>query len=386
MNTKLLASLKPESLAAQALGWIDEGTRAVTPPIHVSSTYLRDPDNLYRSGRMYARADHPAFDQAEALIATLEQGREAMLFASGMAAATPVFQALSPGDHVLAPKVMYWSLRNWLLQFAAQWGLQVELVEMTDPAAVQATIRPGQTRLVWVETPANPLWSVTDIAATAAIAHGAGARLAVDSTTASPVITQPLTLGADLVMHSATKYLGGHSDLLAGVLVTREDDDFWQRLRALRVNHGGTLGAFEAYLLLRGMRTLYLRVRQANASAARIAAHFDGHRHVAQVLYPGLPGFPGHAVAKRQMQGGFGAMLSLRARGGEAAAIATAAEVQLWKRATSLGGTESLIEHRSSVEGPSSPVPADLLRLSVGIEDAGDLIADLEQALARAHA
>ena len=380
---------KPETLAAQALGWIDESTRAVTPPIHVSSTYLRDPDNLYRSGRMYARADHPAFDQAEALIAALEQGKEAMLFASGMAAATPVFQALSPGDHVLAPKVMYWSLRNWLLQFAAQWGLKVELVEMNDPAAVQAAIRPGQTRLVWVETPANPLWTVTDIAATAAIAHAAGARLAVDSTTASPVITQPLALGADIVMHSATKYLGGHSDLLAGVLVTREDDDFWQRLRALRVNHGGTLGAFECFLLLRGLRTLFLRVRKANTSAQRIATHFDDHPLVAQVLYPGLPGFPGHEIAKRQMKGGFGAMLSIRVRGasagGEAAAIATAAEVQLWKRATSLGGTESLLEHRSSVEGPNSPVPPDLLRLSVGIEDADDLIADLEQALARAQ-
>jgi len=380
---------KPQTLAAQALGWVDEATRAVTPPIHVSSTYLRDPDNLYRSGRMYARADHPAFDQAEALIAALEQGQEAMLFASGMAAATPVFQALSPGDHVLAPTVMYWSLRNWLLQFGAQWGLAVELVDMTDPAAVQAAIRPGQTRLVWVETPANPLWSVTDIAAVATIAHAAGARLAVDSTTASPVVTRPLTLGADLVMHSATKYLGGHSDLLAGVLVTREDDDFWQRLRALRVNHGGTLGAFESYLLLRGMRTLYLRVRCANASAQRIAEHFEHHPQVAQVLYPGLPAFPGHAVARRQMLGGFGTMLSLRVRGGaaggEAAAIATAAGVELWKRATSLGGTESLIEHRASVEGANSPVPSDLLRLSVGIEDADDLIADLEQALARAH-
>lgn len=382
-------NFKPESIAAQALGWVDETTRAITPPIHVSSTYLRDPDNQYRSGRIYARADNPAFDQAEAVITALEQGTASLLFASGMAAATAVFQALSPGDHVLAPKVMYWSLRNWLMNFATHWGLQVELIDMADPAAVQAAIRPGKTKLVWVETPANPLWTITDIAATAAIAHAAGAKLAVDSTVASPVLSQPLTLGADIVMHAATKYLGGHSDLIAGVLVARENDAemgrFWQRIRTVRAQLGGTLGSFESFLLLRGMRTLYLRVRQATASAQRIAEHFAQHRHVQAVLYPGLPGAQGHEVAKRQMTGGFGGMLSIRARGGEAAAIATAAHVELWKRATSLGGTESLVEHRASVEGAGTPAPADLLRLSVGIEDAGDLIADLEQALARAH-
>ena len=382
MNPK---TVKPESIAAQALGWIDEQTRAVTPPIHVSSTYLRDPDNQYRSGRVYARADNPAFDQAEAVVTALEQGTAALLFASGMAAATAVFQALSPGDHVLAPKVMYWSLRNWLMNFATHWGLQVELIDMADPAVVRAAIRPGQTKLVWVETPANPLWTITDIAATAAIAHAAGAKLAVDSTVASPVLSQPLLLGADIVMHAATKYLGGHSDLIAGVLVARENDAFWQRVRTVRAQLGGTLGSFESFLLLRGMRTLYLRVRQAGASAQRIAEHFAQHRHVEAVLYPGLPGFAGHEVAKRQMSGGFGGMLSIRARGGEAAAIATAAQVELWKRATSLGGTESLVEHRASVEGVGTPAPADLLRLSVGIEDAGDLINDLEQALARAH-
>jgi len=379
-------SLKPESIAAQALGWVDEQTRAITPPIHVSSTYLRDPDNQYRSGRVYARADNPAFDQPEAVIARLEQGAAAGLFASGMAAATAVFLALKPGDHVLAPKVMYWSLRNWLMNFATQWGLKVELVDMTDPAAVRAAIRRGETRLVWVETPANPLWSVTDIAATAAIAHEAGALLAVDSTVATPVLTRPFEHGADIVMHAGTKYLGGHSDLIAGVLVTREDGDFWKRVKLVRAQVGGTLGSFEAFLLMRGMRTLYLRVRQACASAQRIAEHFEHHPLVEAVLYPGLRAFPGHEIAARQMTGGFGGMMSIRAKGGERAAIATAANVALWKRATSLGGTESLIEHRASVEGAGTPAPADLLRLSVGIEDAGDLIADLEQALRRAHA
>jgi len=378
-------TLRPDSIAAQALGWIDDATRAITPPIHVSSTYLRDADNGYTSGRIYARDNNPAFDQAEAVIARLEGGAKAALFASGMAAATAVFQALAPGDHVLAPKVMYWSLRNWLANFATHWGLDVEFIEMTDVAAVQAALRPGKTRLVWVETPANPLWTVTDIAATAAVVQRAGALLAVDSTTASPVLTRPIEHGADIVMHSATKYLNGHSDLIAGVLVARTDDDFWKRVKSVRAQLGGTLGSFEAWLLLRGMRTMFLRVRAASASAQRIAEHFAQHAHVKAVLYPGLVDAQGHAAAKRQMAGGFGGMLSIRAAGGEAAAVAVAAQTQLWKRATSLGGVESLIEHRASIEGAGTPVPNDLLRLSVGIEDSADLIADLEQALAAAH-
>ena len=377
-------TLHPDTIAAQALGWIDERTRAVIPPIHVSTTYLRDPDNQYRSGRVYARADNPAFDQPEAVLAALERGHAAMLFASGMAAATAVFQALEPGDHVLAPRVMYWSLRNWLAGFATRWGLQVEFVDMDSVDALRAALRPGRTRLVWVETPANPLWTVTDLRAAAEAAHAAGALLAVDSTVATPVLTQPLALGADLVMHAATKYLAGHSDLIAGALVARQDTPLWQRLRTVRAQLGGTLGSFESWLLLRGMRTLNLRVRHASASALAIARHFEHHPRVGAVLYPGLPAFPGHAVAARQMAGGFGGMLSLRVRAGEAAAVAVAARTQLWKRATSLGGTESLIEHRASVEGAGTPAPADLLRLSVGLEHVGDLIDDLEQALAHA--
>ena len=378
--------VQPESVVAQALGWIDEKTRAINPPIHVSSTYLRDADNEYRSGRVYMRDQNPAFDQAEAVINTLESGHQTLLFASGMAAATAVFQALKPGDHVLAPKVMYWSLRNWLTGFATSWGLDVELIDMTDPAAVDAALRPGATKLVWVETPANPLWTITDIAATAKLAHAAGALLAVDSTAATPVFTRPLEHGADLVMHSATKYLNGHSDLTAGTVTTRADNEHWQRVRAVRAQIGGTLGSLESWLLLRGLRTLFLRVRAASASALAIAQHFEGHPLVAEVLYPGLPSSHGHEVAARQMTEGFGGMLSLRVAGGETAAIAVAAQTTLWKRATSLGGVESLIEHRASVEGAGSPVPLDLLRLSAGIEHVDDLIADLEQALAKAHA
>lgn len=373
--------IRPESLTAQGLGWVDEATRAISPPIHFSSTYLRDADNGYSSGRVYMRDQNPAFDQAEALITELEHGHQTMLFATGMAAATAVFQALHPGDHVLAPRVMYWSLRNWLLGFATSWGLDVELIDMTDPAAVQVAMRPGSTKLVWVESPANPLWTVTDIAATAEIVHRTGALLAVDSTSATPVLSQPLDLGADLVMHSATKYLNGHTDLTAGSVTTRGDNEHWQRLRSVRAQIGGTLGSMESWLLLRGMRTLFLRVRTASASALQIAEHFDGDDRVAEVLYPGLSSSQGHEIAKRQMTGGFGGMLSIRVAGGEEAAIAVAATTRLWKRATSLGGVESLIEHRASVEGAGTPAPPDLLRLSVGIEHVDDLIADLSHAL-----
>ena len=381
--------VSPASIAAQALGWVDESTRAIAPPIHTSTTFIRDPDNQYRSGRIYARDHNPTFDQAEAVLTALEGGHASLLFASGMAAATAVFQSLAPGDHVLAPTVMYWSLRNWLLNFATPWGLRVEFIDMTDPEALRRAMQPGRTRLVWIETPANPLWSVTDIAASCEIAHAAGATVAVDSTTATPVLTRPLEMGADIVMHSATKYLNGHSDVIAGTLTTREDSALWQRIRAVRAQIGGILGPFEAWLLTRGMRTLFPRVRTACASAQAIAEHFAQHPQVREVLYPGLCGFAGHATAAKQMHGGFGGMLSLRVRGaddsaasGEAAAIAAAARVHLWKRATSLGGVESLVEHRASIEGAGSPVPADLLRLSVGIEDTGDLIADLESALA----
>lgn len=379
------ADAHPESIVAQALGWVDEATRAITPPIHVSSTYLRDADNGYSTGRVYQRDHNPAFEQAEAVITALEGGHATMLFGSGMAAATSVFLALKPGDHVLAPKVMYWSLRNWLLDYATSWGLDVELVDMTDATAAAAAIQPGRTALVWVETPANPMWTTTDIAAVTDLAHAAGAALAVDSTGATPVLSRPLEFGADIVMHSATKYLNGHSDLIAGSLTTRADTPLWQRLHTVRAQGGATLGSFESWLLLRGMRTLYVRVRAASAAAQRIAEHFEGNDLVAEVLYPGLPSYVGHELAARQMSGGFGGMLSIRVAGGERAAIAVAAHTQLWKRATSLGGVESLIEHRGSIEGAGSPVPLDLLRLSVGIENADDLIADLEQALAAAH-
>ena len=375
---------KPSTLAAQALGWIDQSTHAVTPPIHTATTYLRDPDNQYRTGLAYGRDDSPSYDQAEALLNALEGGEGCLLFASGMAAATAVFQALKPGDHVIAETVMYWGLRKWLREFATSWRLVVEFVPNGDTAALEQALRPGRTRLVWIESPANPTWIVTDIAEWARLAHTAGALLAIDSTVATPVLTRPIELGADIVMHAATKYLNGHSDVIGGALVTAKADAFWQRIAGLRHDMGAVMGPFEAWLLLRGMRTLYLRVPQCCRNALALAGHFSGHPKLLAVHYPGLPDDPGHAIARTQMHGGFGGMVSVRVGGGEEAAIATAARVQVFKRATSLGGVESLIEHRASIEGPGSPVPLDLLRLSVGIEDVGDLIANLEQALAAA--
>jgi len=371
----------PATLAAQALGWIDEQTGAVVLPVHTATTFLRDPDNEYRRGRSYGRADNAGYDQPEALITALEGGAASLVFASGMAAAAAVFNSLPPGSHIVAPQIMYWALRRWIAARAGEGHFAADFVDMTSLDTLRAAVKPGQTRLVWIETPANPLWSITDIAGAAEIAHVVGAVLAVDSTAASPVLTRPLALGADIVMHSATKYLNGHSDVIAGSLTAAQKDEFWQRIVTARSGYGAILGGFEAYLLLRGMRTLYPRVERACRSAQLTAERLAAHPRVLEVLYPGLPGFPGHGIAASQMQGGFGGMLSIRIKGGKSAAIATAARVEIWKRATSLGGVESLLEHRASVEGPNSPVPPDLLRLSVGIEDSGDLIADLETAL-----
>ncbi|HEV7265354.1 MAG TPA: PLP-dependent transferase [Falsiroseomonas sp.] len=386
MDRKNPRNWAPRTLAAQALGRIDEASRGIVPPIHVTTTFLRDPDNQYRSGNIYGRADNETVREAEAVIAALEGAAAAMVVGSGMSAATAVFLALAPGDHVVAPKVMYWALRNWLLTDGARWGLAVELVDMTDLDALRAAMRPGATKLVWVETPANPLWSVTDIAAAAETAHAAGAALAVDSTCATPLLTRPIEHGADIVMHAATKYLNGHSDVVAGALAAARTDALWDRIRRNRAMLGQILGPLEAFLLIRGMRTLPLRVQAACASAMDLAERLSRHPAVAEVLYPGLPAHPGHAIAQRQMQGGFGGMLSLRVKAGEGAAIGTAARVELWKRATSLGGVESLIEHRASIEGAGSPCPPDLLRLSTGIEDADDLFADLDRALRAANA
>lgn len=373
----------PETYTAQGSHYLDPATGAVAPSISPSTTFARDGDyRLTSASHSYARDQNPSFLVAERMLARLEGGAAALLFGSGMAAAMSVVQTLEPGDHIVAPKVMYWGLRNWLTKFCDRWGLGIDLYDSAFPGDLAKTVRKGKTKLVWIETPCNPTWDVVDIALAAEVAQRVGARLAVDSTVPTPVLTGPIELGADLVMHSATKYLNGHGDVVAGALVTARDDEHWARIREVRAEGGALLGSFEAWLLQRGMRTLFVRVNKSSASALRIAEHFEGHPRLEAVLYPGLKSHPGHAIARRQMQGGFGGMLSLRVKGGEQGALGVAKRCRVFIRATSLGGVESLIEHRYSIEGPQSPIPKDLLRLSIGIESADDLIGDLEQALA----
>ena len=373
--------LSPETIAAQGLGQIDEATAGVVPAIHPSTTYLRDEDyRLLVPDNSYARDENPSFTAAENVLRHLETAADALLFSSGMAAATAVMQTLKPGDHVVAPAVMYWGLRNWMTGFCEQYGIGLSLFDAGIAGSLEESIEPGRTKIVWVETPCNPTWDVIDIAAAASAAHDAGARLVVDSTVATPVLTRPIEHGADIVMHSATKFLGGHCDLVAGTLACAKQDSTWETIRHARVHAGAIPGVLEAWLLQRSLRTLFLRVRKSSDSALAIARHFEHHPALSSVLYPGLPSHPRHEVATRQMDGGFGGMLSIRLAGGATKALETAGRCQVFARATSLGGVESLVEHRRTIEGDDSPVPDDLLRLSVGIEAVEDLVTDLEQA------
>jgi len=380
MDDQTRQPLKARTLLAQAMGAGDPVTKALVPPIHMSATYLRDADNGYSGGYVYGRTDNASVQQVEALLAALEGAAEAMTFASGMAAATSVFLALEKPTHIVASRVMYWGFRSWL-QKVGRYGHSISFVETSDLDAVRAAVRPGETGLFWIETPSNPLWTITDIAAMSEIAHDANAVLCVDSTIATPVFTRPIAHGADIVVHSATKYINGHSDVLAGALAAARGGEFWDRIREVRAQNGALLSPFEAWLLMRGMRTLEVRVREQARTAALLASRLAAHPSLSALLYPGLASHPGHDIAARQMSGGFGGMLSLRLKGGEAAAIATAACVKVWKRATSLGGVESLVEHRASIEGEGTPCPADLLRLSTGLEDPDDLFFDLLRAL-----
>ena len=376
------SNLSPDTLLAQAMHYLEPVTGGIVPGIQMATTYARDQDYELRApGISYGRDKNPTYLVAEKVVAELEGGAGALLFSSGLAAAAALFHTLAPGDHVVAPVIMYHGLRDWLIQFCKNWKVDIDFFDATVEGALSSAIKPGRTRMVWIETPANPTWDVTDIAAAAELAHAAGARLAVDSTVATPLLTRPLALGADFVFHSATKYLNGHSDVIAGVLVAGEDDEQWQAVRFQRAFGGAILGPMEAWLLLRGMRTMHLRVQRSSQSAMTIARELEGHGRISRVLYPGLESHPGHAIARRQMQGGFSGMLSVLVDGDAAVARGVAGRTRVFVPATSLGGVESLIEHRATVEGPNSPVAPNLLRLSVGIEDVADLIADLDQAL-----
>lgn len=372
----------PETLAVHAGAGPDPATGAVVPPLHLATTFRHGPAGERVAGYQYQREGNPTQDALEAALATLEDGAAALAFATGMAAIDALLQSLPAGSHVLLPRDCYTGLRALARDVLPGRGIAVDAVDMTDPDAVRAALRPA-TRLVWVETPSNPGLAVTDIAAVAAIAGGHGALLAVDSTFATPMLQQPLRLGADVVMHSLTKYVGGHSDVMGGVLVFRERAALHARVAHLRHLTGGTASPFNAWLLLRGLRSLPARMHWHCRNAMAVARYLEGHPAVSSVLYPGLPAHPGHAVASRQMRD-FGGMLSVRVRGGRAAALAVAGALRLFTNATSLGGAESLVEHRASIEGDASASPADLLRLSVGLEHPDDLVADLEQALAAA--
>lgn len=373
--------LRPETIAAHALRAVDEATGAVVPPIYTASTYARDENYAPKLRENYVRNGNPTLWQAEEAIAALEGGSSALLFASGMAAITTLLETVRQGAHVVAPDVMYYGTRDWLKRLEGLGRISLTLFDPRDAGALAAAVR-RDTDLVWIETPLNPTWDVIDIASAAEAAHAVGAILAVDATATAAVTTQPLRLGADIVFHSATKYLNGHSDVLAGVLVTGEENPRWKEIASLRTRMGAPLPPLECFLLMRGLRTLFVRYRQCSANAMAMARHFEGHPKVERVLYPGLASHPGHAIAQRQMTDGFGGMMSILVKGGFADAQRLCIRLKVIVPATSLGGVESLAEHRKTVEGPTSPVPDNLVRISVGIEHVDDLIADLEQALA----
>ncbi len=371
--------MKLETLAIHAGAEIDPATGAVAPPIYLATTFERAPDGSYPHGYVYTRSGNPNRAALERLLTTLEGGAAAAAFASGSAAAGAIFRSLRPGDHAIVPDDMYFGIQQLLKQVLVPWGLAVSFVDYSDLGALQAAWR-ETTRLVWLETPSNPLLKITDIAAVTALAHQAGARVVCDNTWTPPPLQPVFEHGVDLVMHATTKYLAGHSDVLGGVVVTRQRDAFFERIGAIQHHEGAVPSPFDCWLTLRGIKTLPYRLRGHSENAAKVAAFLAAHPCVKAVHYPGLTTHPGHAIARRQMTE-FGGMHSCQVHGGEEAAMAVAAKVRLFTRATSLGGVESLIEHRASSEGPESRTPRDLLRLSVGLEHPEDLLADLAQAL-----
>lgn len=375
-------NFRPETIAAHALSSTDPATGAVVPPIHLATTFARDENYETLIASDYQRNGSPTLFQAEAVIAALEQGRECLLYPSGMAAIFALIETVPVGGHVVAPNAMYYGARVRLRQMAEAGRIALTLVETPHTEDFSAAIAKGKTDIVWIETPSNPMWDVADIAALAGLAHDAGAILGVDSTACAAVTTQPLALGADIVFHSVTKYLNGHSDVLGGALVTREVDKRWETLRYNRAKVSAPLAPFECWLLMRGMRTLFLRYRQASANAMAIARHFSGRPAIERILYPGLSSHPGHDIARRQMSDGFGGMMSLLLKTDFEGTKKFCTRLNLILPATSLGGPESLAEHRKTIEGPESPVPGNLVRFSIGIENVNDLIADIEQALA----
>jgi cystathionine gamma-synthase len=372
--------MRIETRAVHAGRATDPATGAITPPIHLSTTFERGADGEYARGFSYSREGNPARKSLEQCLAALEGGKEALAFSSGLAVLTALIQGLEPGDHIIAPDDVYYALRRVAQDLFGKWPLEITYVNMADAGTVRAAMRP-ETRLIWIETPSNPLLTITDLAAIGEMARRSKAVTVCDSTFATPVLQRPFDFNIDMVMHSATKYLSGHSDVVGGALITRFDNYLFERARNAQQYGGAVPSPFDCWLTMRGVDTLPYRVRAQSDHAQRIAEYLEKHPAVEAVHYPGLPSHAGHELATRQMSA-FGGMLSFQVRGCREEAMGVAARVRLFTRATSLGGTHSLIEHRASIEGPKTKTPQNLLRVSIGLEHPDDLIADLEQALA----
>jgi cystathionine gamma-synthase len=370
--------MKIETLAVHAGHTIDPATGAVSAPIHLSTTFERDVEGTYSRGFMYTRNNNPNREALERGVSLLEAGEAAAAFGSGTAAAMALFQALAPGDHVLAHVDAYYGTSRLLREIFLRWRLEADFVDMSNLEEVKKALRP-QTKLAWTETPSNPLLKIVDLAGVAEIVHGTGALCVCDNTWA-PVLQRPFDLGADLILHSTTKYFGGHCDVAGGIVVARKESEFFQSVRAIQYSGGAVPSPFDCWLILRGMRTLPLRMRAHSENGMKVAEFLGQHRKVESVHYPGLWSHPGYEIARRQMSM-FGGMLSFQVKDGGDAAMSVAAKTKIFIRATSLGGVESLIEHRASIEGPGTTSPENLLRLSIGLENADDLIEDLDQAL-----
>lgn len=373
----------PATLAAQALHRTDRETGAVIAPLHASTTFLRDHNNQLVGPMDYRRPEGPTEQHVAEILTALEGGADARLFSSGLAAAAAVFDTVKPGATILAQTQMYYGAKKLLQRLDSDRRIELAFFDPSIDGDLAAKAREHRPELIWIETPANPSWAIVDIAAAAEVSRETGAILAVDGTCAPPCTTRALDLGADMVMHSATKYLNGHSDVLAGAVVTKAENERWARLCEGHSLTGAVPGSLESWLLIRGMRTLFVRFERQSANALALAQALTGHSKLEAVLYPGLPDHPGQAVAARQMTGGFGGLLSVIVKGGSPAAAKLAASTEVFLQATSIGGVESLIEHRKPIEGPASPTPGGLVRLSCGIEAQADLIGDVLQALER---
>ncbi|MBO9397692.1 PLP-dependent transferase [Shimia sp. R9_2] len=373
--------MQPETVLAQAGGALDMQSGGVVPPIQPATTYARDENyNLLNENNLYSRPHNDVVRQAEAVLAQLEGGAEALLFPSGMAAIAALFRTVPTGGRVVVQSGIYWGTTKWIREFCGRRQVAITEVDASDSAALQAACAAGPAHLVWIETPSNPWLKVVDIAAAKQAADSCGALLAVDSTAASPLLSKPLTLGADIVMHSTTKVINGHSDVLGGVLVSKAATPVCEEIANDRASAGAVLGPFEAWLLLRGMRTLSVRVERMVENALKVARFLEDHPKVEAVLFPGLESHPQYELAQKQMPGGAGFLMSFLVKGDKETALGVAGKLKLFHRATSLGGVESLVEHRHTIESHTG-IPETLLRISVGVESAEDLIGDLGQAL-----